>query len=221
MPEGIRVTVRITAQLPLSDKATPIAKQVLDRILDSDDTPRLAGIEMIDHGGERGGSSAAGRPGHQNKPGRLHHQFFADLGQAELTDIGNGRAEPAHDDGQGATLAGDVDAKAAHAAQAIGEIELLFSLKVRPLLFIGHLLEQPLQVIRAQGLVLLTRHQLAIDAQYGRAACLEVHVRSFRLGAQGHQVPHVNHRRRLDEWFLFRLLAILVHVSLPPGADRS
>ncbi len=58
--------------------------EIFDRVLDSDDVPVVIFVDEVDHAGEAGGLSGAGRPGDQEEASRPNDQPTNGLGHADL-----------------------------------------------------------------------------------------------------------------------------------------
>src|SRR5882757_6786964 len=99
-----------------------VAMQELDGILNSDNMEGLLHIHFVDYGGEGGGFAGAGWASHQNDTVFDVNYFFESGREFQVIEAGNFVGDNAHDDGATATLTENVDAKAAHARKAIGEV---------------------------------------------------------------------------------------------------
>ena len=95
-------TLGVGVQLALVHQAVLVHVNELDRVLDGEDVIVPLGVDLVDHGGQRGGLARAGRPGHQHQPARLVAQLADHRRQTQLverldlkgneTEDGRGRA---------------------------------------------------------------------------------------------------------------------------------
>ena len=82
-PQAGGHVVGVGADLALGDRARKIAVQVLDRILERDDVPLLAAIDVVHHRRDRRRLAGATRAGHQHQPVRRLGELRHHVGQAE------------------------------------------------------------------------------------------------------------------------------------------
>ena len=70
----------------LVDHAVLVHVHEFDRVFDGQDVFVALGVDLVDHGGQRGGLAGPGRPGHQHQPARLVAQLAHDGRQAQLVE---------------------------------------------------------------------------------------------------------------------------------------
>ena len=70
----------------LVDQAVLVHVHEFDRILDGEDVFVALGVDLVDHGRQRGGFAGAGRPGHQHQAARLVAQLADHRGQSQLVE---------------------------------------------------------------------------------------------------------------------------------------
>ena len=115
-PERLGETLRVRADFPLDHGRLCVAKEKFDRVLDRDDFPGLALVDVADHRRQRGGFAAAGDPCQQHEPALLHGDLFQDRRQSQLFEVGNLERDRPQHQRERASLAADVDAKPADIA---------------------------------------------------------------------------------------------------------
>jgi hypothetical protein len=101
----------VEPDLALIDDGLLVGMQELDRILDGQDMVRGGLVAVVDHGGERGRLSRAGRPHHEDQAALQHDQLLEDLGHAQILELRHlGRDVAQHHRGIPALIE-DVDAE--------------------------------------------------------------------------------------------------------------
>ena len=98
--------------------------QELDRVLDREDVLVARLVDLVDQRGERGRLAGAGRAGHEHDAARLLGELAHDRRQAELLDRHRLGRDQAERGAERAALEEGVDAEAADAGDAVGEVEL-------------------------------------------------------------------------------------------------
>jgi hypothetical protein len=121
---------RVDADLALVDDAPLVADEELDGILDRHDVASLVGVDVVDHGGERGALAGAGGPGDEDEPALLAGDLLQNLGEQQLVDGGDLERNDAEDHPDGAPLLEDVDAEPAQPRNAVGEVQLVLRLEL-------------------------------------------------------------------------------------------
>ena len=116
--------VGIDAHLAVSDERLLRLMHEFDRIFHRDDVTRGAAIAVIDHRGERSRLARAGGADDQHQPALGHHDFFEDLRQPQLGEIGNLVDDGPDHDADVLLLHEDVHAKARHTREGDREIAL-------------------------------------------------------------------------------------------------
>src|SRR6267142_3572855 len=96
----------------------------------------LLHIQFCDYGGEGGGFAGAGWASHQNDAVFDVNDFFESGREFQVIEAGNFVGDNAHDDGATAALTENVDAKAAHARKAIGEVGRAVCIELAKRMFI-------------------------------------------------------------------------------------
>ena len=76
----------VGVQLALVDHAILVHVHEFDRILDGEDVLVALGVDLVDHGGQRGGLARAGRAGDQHQAARLVAQLADHRRQSELVE---------------------------------------------------------------------------------------------------------------------------------------
>ncbi len=74
--------MRVGVHFALVDQALLVVVQELDRVFDGDHVLFALVVDLVEHGGERGGFARAGRAGDEHQTARLVAQTANDGGQA-------------------------------------------------------------------------------------------------------------------------------------------
>src|SRR4030042_2022272 len=177
MPEGIGKGMGVLPDFTLGYRAPFICVDVLDRVLDGDDTPVLHLIEVIYHGGERGGLAAAGRPANDHQAARPHDKLLAYLGNPQGLGFWDGHRQQPHYQAHSTALPAGVKTDPANSGKAEPEVELLVLLELcQP--FRRYYLAQPFFTIRyGQRRQVAGKHKTAVNAEGRRPPHYHVQVR--------------------------------------------
>ena len=111
--------------LALVHQTALVVVQVLDGILDRQNVAAALGVDLVDHGGERGGLAAAGRAGHEHQPARALGQLFEHGRQPQLVEAADAIRDDAVDAGHRASLVEHVAPEASQSANSEGDVQLL------------------------------------------------------------------------------------------------
>src|SRR5205823_3020105 len=84
--QGVREGPGILPNLALVDNAEAVRVQILDWVLDRDDVDAALGVDLVDHGRERGRLSGTGRTGNENQASRQAAELFQYRRQTELLE---------------------------------------------------------------------------------------------------------------------------------------
>ena len=167
--------------LPLADGALLVLVEVLDGVLDGDDVLPAVGVDVVEHGGQRGRLAAPGRPGDEDEAALVEGDLFQDLGQEELADRLDLERDDAEGDGQRAALVEDASPEAAEALQAVGQVEVQVLLEALLLVIRHHLARQFLGVLGREPGEAGQRRQCPVDPDHRVVPRLQVNVRSVPL----------------------------------------
>ncbi len=165
----------VRPDLPLVDHAGLVRVEVLDRVLDGHDVLAGLGVDLVDHGGQRGGFPAAGGAGDQHEAAGLEGQLGGDRRQAQLLEGEDLEGDGAEGAGDGAALHVDVGPEPGEVLDAEGEVDGVVLLELDLLLLGEHRVAQGLGVHRRQGGE-LEGDDGPVDAQQGGGAGGDVHV---------------------------------------------
>jgi hypothetical protein len=120
VPHGGGVVGRVEPDLALVDHRLAVEEDVLDRILDGDDVPRVVVVHVLHHRGERRALAGAGRAGDQHETALQRSERFELLaGQVEVLHRRNDVHDVTEDEREATLLAEDVRAKATHAVDGV------------------------------------------------------------------------------------------------------
>ena len=187
---GERRGVRV--HLALMDDALLVVMHVLDRILDRDDVTRASGVDQVDHGRERGGFAAPGRPGDQHEALLLRREIADDLREPELVARKNLVRDLSYGHRGHAALEKHVGAEAAQAGNAEGEIQFLGGLEALALLVREHAVRK---LLRHLGRQRRMRHggDRPVHANLGRNSCRQMEIRRPQLDHLVQQLAQRDH----------------------------
>ena len=166
----------VLADLALVDEAALVLVQELDRVLDGEDVIVAGLVDLVDQRGERGRLAGAGRAGHEHDPARLLGELADDRRQAELLDRHRLGRDQAEGGAERAALEEGVDAEAADAGDAVGEVELPVGLERLALRGAQDRVDDLARVGRRHVRHALERDERAADANRGRCARRDVEV---------------------------------------------
>jgi len=117
--QRVREGRRIDGDFALVDDRVVVPVQVLDRVLDGHDVRRARGVDVLDHGGQRGGLAAARGPGHEHQAALFLRDALEHRGQSQLVDRLDAGWNDAQHEADGATLLEHVAAEAPEARYAV------------------------------------------------------------------------------------------------------
>jgi hypothetical protein len=161
-----RPRVGIDADLALRDDAVPVVMHILNRVLDGDNVTEAVFVAVADHRRQRGRLARARAADEQHQAALGHPDILQHAGQAEVLEFRDRGVDGAHDEAGTALLHEGIDAEAADAGRADGEVAFLGRLEFRRLLVIHHRVGQLERVLGRQRLRRNRRH-LAIDLDRG------------------------------------------------------
>src|SRR5882762_714851 len=134
--KGERECWRVAVQFALMNGCFFVAMQKFDGIFDGENMEGLLHIHFVDYGGQRRGFAGAGWASYQDDSVLDVNDFFESGREFQVIEAGNLVGDNAHDDGATATLAENVDAKAAHARKAIGEVSRAVCIELAKRMFV-------------------------------------------------------------------------------------
>ena len=149
----------------------------LDRVLDGDDVDLAVVVDVIDHPGERGRLTRAGRTGHQDEATRLECERSEHRREAEVLERDGADGNPPQDQAAGPARTERVDPEPAHTGRGVREVGLVGALELLDEVRTQDLADERLRVGRHEdrGLELA---QAAVDADSRRRPDLAVQVGS-------------------------------------------
>jgi hypothetical protein len=166
----------VVADLALVDQALLVLVHELDGVLDGDDVCRALAVDVVDHGGQRGGLPRAGGPRHHHQP--LHQVAELQDVRRELEildgeDVGGDHPE---DPARALAILEEIAAEAGQPGNLVGEVGVGTLLELAPPERGSDRVEHLAHPIRREGLRLREAHHGAILAEERRAAAGEVKV---------------------------------------------
>ena len=186
--QGAGEALGVHLHFPLVHQALLVAVEELDGILHRHDVLRPGAVDVVDHGGQAGGLSRPGGPGHQDQPPGLVGDGLDDRRKQELLERQDLGGNDPEDQPHRAPLLEDVDAEPPQARDRVGDVDLIVVLELL-LLPAAHdgerhgdavLLDEARQL--GQG------NQLSVDADHRMAADLEMEVRGLPFRGDLQQV---------------------------------
>jgi hypothetical protein len=163
-----------------SSRKADIRAEENDWVLDGEDVAFLAGVDVVDHRGERGGLTGAGFTRDQNQAvvdvAKIHHR----LGKLQFLSGARFRGDGAEHRAHAVQLAHDVDSKSGHTRNAVGEVGSVLGLETLHRQFRHDFVQGGLDHLGRERL----RHQrleFPVLADAGRVAGDEVQVRAVPL----------------------------------------
>src|SRR5713226_7587598 len=116
--------MRIGMNFALIHKALLVIVKKLDGVLDGDHVLFTFAVNLIEHGGERGGLTRARWSGHQDESAGLVAQALHNLGQSESVEALDFPGNRTENGAAGAALIENVAAEARQVFQTEGEVQL-------------------------------------------------------------------------------------------------
>ena len=206
-PEGLGEGGGIETHLSLVDDALSVTEGILDRVFDGDDVAGPAGVDVVDHGGQRGGLARSGDAGDQDQTALLVGQLQHPFGQVQLLERGHiGRDEPQHHAHVPALLK-HVDPITGSILGRVGQVDVPGLLVAVPQPVRHHRECELADHLSRQGRHVSHRAQIALYPKNGRKAGLEMDVRGAQMPGclqyavqRGVHLPAVvgANRRRLE-----------------------
>ena len=194
-PERGREGAGVHLHLALVHDGLLVPVQELDGVLDGDDVLGALGVDVVDHRGQGRGLAGARGAGAEDQPALLVADLFEHGGQAQLAHGHDLDGDDAQHEADGAPLLEDVAAEAAEAGHGVGDVDLQVVLELL-LLAVAHDGERHGDgVLLHEALGLHQRDELAVDAQHGVGAHLQVEVGRLPLGRDLQEIIYV-HRIR-------------------------
>ena len=182
-PDSLGKAPDLGPDLPLNDQAHLARVDELDRILQRDDVQPTGAVQVIDHGGQRGGLPRAGRPCDEDQPLVMAGQALHHRRKAEVVQTGNLGGDHAEGGADASQLAEQVDPESPHAVARVGEVQVISGREGGPLGLRQDLVHQDLELVFRQVPV-LDGHQRAVHPQHGGDAHGEMDIRAALLLAQ-------------------------------------
>ena len=123
--EGGSEVGAVDADFPLRNRREVVGVDELDRIFDGDDVDTPRGIEVSDHRGEGRALPVPGGTDHENETTLDLGERLHDRREPQLVEARNAKRDCPHRQGEGASLAVDVDPVAADLGHAVRGVVLL------------------------------------------------------------------------------------------------
>src|SRR5208282_301841 len=120
--QGIGKTLGVRMHFALIDQAVLVHVHELDRVLDGEDVFVALGIDLVDHGRQRGGFARARRPRYQHQPTRLVAHLAYDWRQTQLVERFDLKRNQTENASRSTALVENVGAEASEALQPEREI---------------------------------------------------------------------------------------------------
>ena len=149
---------------------------------------RLLPVDLVDHRGERGRLTRAGRPGDEHETARPHRQLAKRRRKAELLERAQLLGDVPERRGERVSLEVDVHAEAREAGDAVREVELAVDLELLLLLGREDAVEEVPRRVRHDLLLVRERHEIAVDTHGRRRPGNEVEIGRTRLDGAAEQV---------------------------------
>jgi len=170
----------VHADLALADQAVLAHMHEFDGVLDGENMALFAAVDVVDHGGERGGLPRSGLARDQYQAAVDLAQVHDRFGQLEFgggARLGwNGAKHRTH----AVQLAHHIDAKAGDAGDAVRKVRSILGLEAFDRQLRHDLVQRGLDHLGCERLG-AQRFQLAVLANPGRVACEKVKVRAVAL----------------------------------------
>ncbi len=122
----------VEAHLPLADCRQLVLVQNLYRVLDRDDMALTRPVDVVDHGGQRGGLATPGRSCHEDEAALFVGEAPDGLGQAQLAEGPGMRPDQPEDHPDRAALPVAVDPEAPEVRDGVREVGLVRLVEVLP-----------------------------------------------------------------------------------------
>src|ERR1700687_1066776 len=110
--QGTGEALHVLVNFTLVNQAVLVRVHELDGVFNGDDVLVAFAIDLIQHGGQRGGLAGAGGSGNQDQAARTVAQLRHHEGEIELGEALNLKRNDAENRGDGSALVEDVGAKA-------------------------------------------------------------------------------------------------------------
>ena len=182
----------VAAQLALVDQAPLVLVQELDRVLDGEDVLLARGVDLVDHGGQRGGLAGARGPGDEHHPAGQGGHLANDRRHAERLERLDHAGDHAERRADGAALQVGVDAHAGGPRDRVAEVDLARVLELLALGVAHDRVDDLAGVRDTQDREALQREEAAADADAGRRAGGEVDIRGAALERRQDDVREVD-----------------------------
>jgi hypothetical protein len=182
--------LRVGEHLALIDETALVLVHELDGVLDRHDVLTALGIDLVDHGRERGGLAGAGGARDEDEALRTLRHLLDDRRQIQLAERPDLDGDDADGGGHRSALPVHVAAEAGQPLDAEGEVELVLFLELLLLPLVEHAVGQPLSVLGRQLLELGEGLQLAVLPDLWVGSGGDVEVGSPPLDHDGQEVVH-------------------------------
>ena len=183
---------RIHFHFALVDVALLVAMQKFDRVFDGDDVFGAGGVDAVHHGGQRRRFTGAGNAGDQNQAARHFANLFHDLGQVKFVEGANFGGDDAQHQSHVAALLENVHTEAAQSGDAVGHVNFRGFFEFLLLARRHHAERHGQHVFGADAGLVGQRSQVAIDAQMGIVADLQMQVGGPALHGDAQQVINIH-----------------------------
>ena len=183
---------RVGPDLALADDGGAVGVEHLDRVLDRHDVTGLRGVDVVDHRRGRGGLPRRSRARDDDQAVTALRQVGDDLRDAEVGDGRSTGDHPPDGEAHGPPLPVDVDAEAAEAGDAVGEVGLARPLELLRLDRREQLGGERLDLLGPEG-VERGAGQLAVAPQARRRPDLHEQVRTALLEQVLQQFDDLRH----------------------------
>jgi hypothetical protein len=193
--ERVLEGVGVRRHLALVHDALLVAVDELDRVLDGHDVRAALGVDLVDHGRQRGGLARAGGAGDQDQPLGPVRERLHDGGKAEVLERPDLVGQHAHGRRHRAPLQVDVAAEAREPLDAEGEVQLVVLLELLLLDVAQQAVDEPLGLLRAHHVDFHDPLERAIDTELRRRAGGDVQIGGPARHHQAEQVGHVDSHR--------------------------
>src|SRR5206468_8819060 len=167
----------VGAELALGDDRALVLGSVLDRVLDGDDVAVGRAVDVVDHGGERGGLAAAGGAGDEDESAPFRGDALDDRRQAELADLPHARRDQAQRGLHLTALVEDVDAETPELGVAVARVHLQPLAELLRVVVTQELLGESAQRVTIEARRVRPRDQVAAHPEDGMRTGLEMNVR--------------------------------------------
>ena len=166
--------------------------QKFDGVFDGDDVLGAGGVDAVHHGGQRGRLTGAGDAGDQNQAARHFANLFHDLRQIEFVEGANLGGNDAQHQSHVAALLEDVHTEAAQSGDAVGHVDFRGLFEFLFLARRHHAERHGQHILGADARLVGQRSQVAIDAQMGIVAYLQMQVGGPALHGDAQQIINIH-----------------------------